>query len=146
MRIDAEAQNLIYRLFRRFLPYEAFPGKTVNFTTALYEHAKAERVTEITSDRIISAFVKATGLPELFLRDEVSLEQHDLQAFFEHEVIGQPEACRAATSAVLTFKAGQTDQRFTVHWPNWRRQDRALTLTGPVSFRSGGGLGAICAP
>lgn len=123
VRIDAEAQNLIYRLFRRFLPYEAFPGKTVNFTTALYEHAKAERVTEITSDRIISAFVKATGLPELFLRDEVSLEQHDLQAFFEHEVIGQPEACRAATSAVLTFKAGLNDPA---------RPISVLLFTGPT--------------
>jgi ATP-dependent Clp protease ATP-binding subunit ClpC len=29
--------------------------------------------------------------------------------FFETEVIGQPEACRAATSAVLTFKAGLND-------------------------------------
>ena len=123
VRIEAEARDLIYRLFRRFLPYEAFPGKTVNFTTRLYERAKSDHVTEITNDRIISAFVKATGLPELFLRDEVSLEEHDLRAFFEHEVIGQPEACRAATSAVLTFKAGLND-------PN--RPISVLLFTGPT--------------
>src|ERR1044071_8835892 len=97
VRMQGDDRHLIYRLFRRFLPYEAFPGKTVNFTTRLYERAKADRLTDITSDRIIGAFVKATGLPQLFLPDEVSLEERDLQAFFEHEVIGQTDACRAAT-------------------------------------------------
>ena len=123
VRITREARDLIYRLFRRFLPYEAFPGKTVNFTTRVYERAKSDRVTEITSDRVIGAFVKATGLPELFLRDEVSLEERDLQAFFEHEVMGQPEACRAATSAVLTFKAGLNDPA---------RPISVLLFTGPT--------------
>ncbi|HYV10673.1 MAG TPA: AAA family ATPase, partial [Pyrinomonadaceae bacterium] len=123
VRLKVDDRNLIYRLFRRFLPYEAFPGKTVNFTSGLYERAKSDHVTEITSDRIIGAFVKATGLPELFLRDEVSLEERDLQAFFEHEVIGQTEACRAATSAVLTFKAGLNDPA---------RPISVLLFTGPT--------------
>ena len=123
VRINGESRNLIYRLFRRFLPYEAFPGKTINFTTRLYERAKLDRETELTSDRVIGAFVKATGLPELFLRDEVSLEEQDLQSFFEHEVIGQPEACRAATSAVLTFKAALNDPA---------RPISVLLFTGPT--------------
>jgi ATP-dependent Clp protease ATP-binding subunit ClpC len=123
VRMQSEARNLTYRLFRRFLPYEAFPGKTVDFTRRLYESAKSDQVTEITSDRIISAFVKATGLPELFLRDDVSLDERDLQAFFEHEVIGQPEACRAATRAVLTFKAGLNDPG---------RPISVLLFTGPT--------------
>jgi ATP-dependent Clp protease ATP-binding subunit ClpC len=122
-RMKGDDRNLIYRLFRRFLPYEAFPGKTINFTTRLYERAKADRITDITNDRIIGAFVKATGLPELFLRDEVSLEERDLQAFFEHEVIGQSDACRAATSAVLTFKAGLNDPA---------RPISVLLFTGPT--------------
>ena len=123
VRMQSEARSVIYRLFRRFLPYEAFPGKTVIFTTGLYERAKADHLTELTSDRVISAFVKATGLPELFLRDEVSLEEQDLQAFFEHEVMGQPEACHAATSAVLTFKAGLNDPA---------RPISVLLFTGPT--------------
>lgn len=122
-RLKAEARDLVYRLFRRFLPYEAFPGKSINFTTRLYERAKGDRVTEITSDRVIGAFVKATGLPELFLRDEVSLEEQDLHAFFEHEVIGQREACRAAASAVLTVKAGLNDPG---------RPISVLLFTGPT--------------
>jgi len=108
-RIDHDARRLIYRLFQRFLPYEAFPGKTVNFISRLYERSQTASVAEITNDRIIDAFVKLTGLPELFLRDEVTLQENDVQAFFQSEVIGQDEACQAATGTVLTFKAGLND-------------------------------------
>jgi ATP-dependent Clp protease ATP-binding subunit ClpC len=108
-RIDNDARRLIYRLFQRFLPYEAFPGKTVTFTSRLYERAKKMNVPEITDDAIIGAFVKLTGLPELFLRDEVALQENDVLTFFQSEVIGQEEACEAATGTVLTFKAGLND-------------------------------------
>ena len=109
VRLDAEVRALICRLFRRFLPYEGFPGKTVNFTSRLYELAKSKSLKTIGRDLVIGEFVKLTGLPEIFLRDEVTLDEQDVRAFFETEVIGQPEACRAATSAVLTFKAGLND-------------------------------------
>jgi ATP-dependent Clp protease ATP-binding subunit ClpC len=108
-RIESEVRAVICGLFRRFLPYEGFPGKTVNFTSRLYEIARTKSLTEIGKDLVISEFVKLTGLPEIFLRDEVTLDEQDVRAFFETEVIGQPEACRAATSAVLTFKAGLND-------------------------------------
>ena len=109
VRIDNDGRRLIYRLFQRFLPYEAFPGKTVMFTSRLYEHAKTTKLSEITNDVIINAFVKLTGLPELFLRDEVALQEDDVLGFFQSEVIGQEEACQAATGTVLTFKAGLND-------------------------------------
>jgi ATP-dependent Clp protease ATP-binding subunit ClpC len=109
IRLDTDGRALIYHLFKRFLPYEGFPGKTVNFTSRLYELAKTNQLKEIGKDQIIGEFVKLTGLPEIFLRDEVSLDEQDVRVFFENEVIGQPEACRAATSSVLTFKAGLND-------------------------------------
>lgn len=108
-RIEAEVRAVICGLFRRFLPYEGFPGKTVNFTSRLYEIAGTKSLKEIGKDLVIGEFVKLTGLPEIFLRDEVTLDEQDVREFFETEVIGQPEACRAATSAVLTFKAGLND-------------------------------------
>lgn len=39
----------------------------------------------------------------------MTLEGGDVRAFFEAEVIGQREACRAATNLVMTFKAGLND-------------------------------------
>jgi ATP-dependent Clp protease ATP-binding subunit ClpC len=109
VRLDSETHAVICGLFRRFMPYEGFPGKTVNFTSRLYELAKSKSVKEVGRDFVIGEFVKLTGLPEIFLRDEVTLDEQDVRVFFETEVIGQPEACRAATSAVLTFKAGLND-------------------------------------
>ncbi|HEX7331809.1 MAG TPA: AAA family ATPase [Pyrinomonadaceae bacterium] len=109
VRLESDARALVYHLFKRFLPYEGFPGKTVNFVSRLYELAKTNKWKEIGKDQIIGEFVKLTGLPEIFLRDEVSLDEDDVRVFFESEVIGQPEACRAATSSVLTFKAGLND-------------------------------------
>lgn len=109
VRLDADGRALVYHLFKRFLPYERFPGKTVNFTSRLYELAKTNQWKEIGKNQIISEFVKLTGLPEIFLRDEVSLDEDDVKVFFETDVIGQPEACRVATSSVLTFKAGLND-------------------------------------
>lgn len=109
VRLDAESRALTYHLFKCFLPYEGFPGKTVNFVSRLYELARTNQLKEIGKDQIIGEFVKLTGLPEIFLRDEVSLDEADVRIFFENEVIGQSEACRAATSSVLTFKAGLND-------------------------------------
>lgn len=108
-RLAASGRDLIYRLFQRLMPYEAFPGKTVSFVARLYERARAERLTDITHDLIVAEFVKLTGVPELFLRDEVTLDAADVETFFAAEVIGQPTACRAAQSLVLTFKAGLND-------------------------------------
>ena len=109
VRLESDARALVYHLFKRFLPYEGFPGKTVNFASRMYELAKTNHWKEIGKDQIIGEFVKLTGLPEIFLRDEVSLDEDDVRIFFENEVIGQSEACRAATSSVLTFKAGLND-------------------------------------
>lgn len=109
VRLDPEVHAAICGLFRRFLPYEGFPGKTVNFTSRLYELAKAKSLKEVGRDFVIAEFVKLTGLPEIFLRDEVTLDEQDVRSFFETEVIGQPDASHAATSAVLTFKAGLND-------------------------------------
>ncbi|MEJ7616238.1 MAG: AAA family ATPase [Pyrinomonadaceae bacterium] len=122
-RLGAGGRDLIYRLFRRFMPYEAFPGQTVNFVTRLYERARVETLAEITPDTVITEFVKLTGVPELFLRDEVTLDAADVQAFFEAEVIGQAEACRAANNLVMTFKAGLNDPA---------RPVGVLLLTGPT--------------
>ncbi len=108
-RIDNDGRRLIYRLFQRFLPYEAFPEKTAMFTSRLYEHAKTTKLSEITNNVIINCVCEFRRLPELFLRDEVPLQEDDVLGFFQSEVIGQEEACQAATGTVLTFKAGLND-------------------------------------
>ena len=109
IQLQQGAANLIYRLFQRFLPYQNFPGKTPQFLQKLFEEAKQKRQTEITVENAIQNFVKLTGLPELFLRDEIPLEFADVIAALQSQVIGQSAACETAASLVTTFKTGLND-------------------------------------
>jgi ATP-dependent Clp protease ATP-binding subunit ClpC len=133
LRLDADRDLAAYteRLFRRFLPYQTFPGSTLSFLTDLFS-ATARRAglnpasTEIdlpamtptpaprstpvvgTSD-LLKLFVARTGLPELLLCDELTLDHRAVLQRFTERVIGQPAACQVATDLVTTFKAGLND-------------------------------------
>lgn len=107
--LEQNAIALIYRLFTRFLPYQTFPGRVPAFLRELFETAIKNKAKDISRNEVIENFIKMTGLPELFLRDEVTLEIDDVVAELETQVIGQPAACRAVASVVTTFKAGLND-------------------------------------
>src|SRR5439155_18980972 len=63
----------------------------------------------VTPEDAIQLFVEQTGLPELFLRDEVTLNRDDVIAHFRKDVIDQEAACQAAANLVVQFKAGLND-------------------------------------
>lgn len=115
------------RLFRRFLPYQTFPGSTLSFLTDLFS-ATARRigdnanspevsadpihempVAKVTSNDLVSLFIERTGLPDFLLRDEVTLSHSDVLKRFRERVIGQDDACIAAADLVTTYKAGLND-------------------------------------
>ncbi len=61
----------------------------------------------ITADaKVLQHFVTQTGLPELFLRDDLLLDQTELQAHFEQHIIGQSEAIKHLMRIVKIYKAG----------------------------------------
>lgn len=101
--------SLVYHLFRRFMPYGSFPGKAAAFVQGVFEKARESRLREVTMEEVLSAFVRMTGLPELFLRDEMPLDQEAVLGTFRKQILGQEEACAAATGLVTTFKAGMND-------------------------------------
>jgi ATP-dependent Clp protease ATP-binding subunit ClpC len=133
--LEQNTAGLIYRLFRRFMPYQTFPGKVPAFLRELFEkktvplssgrlfrghpaldvsagrthNSRQDASDTITREQVIEHFIKLTGLPELFLRDEVTLEIEDVVSELETQVIGQPNACRAVANIVTTFKAGLND-------------------------------------
>lgn len=106
---SAGVTNLVYRLFTRFMPYQKFPGRAVRFLTETFQKAVKARQKEVTTENVIENFIKLTGLPELFLRDEITLDFEDVVSQLEAEVIGQTGACREAAHVVTTFKAGLND-------------------------------------
>lgn len=101
--------SMVYRLFRRFAPYQAFPGKATAFLEKAFERAEIERKTALTSEDLVKQFIQETGLPELFLRDDLPLPPEEASAFFDKQVIGQAAACNNAANLVATFKAGLND-------------------------------------
>lgn len=100
---------LVYRLFRRFLPYYPFPGRSAAFFRETFERADRDKLTKIEQTNVVSRFARETGLPESLLRDDVPLAMSDVLGHFQQQVIGQPHACRVAAQVVTTLKAGLND-------------------------------------
>jgi ATP-dependent Clp protease ATP-binding subunit ClpC len=101
--------DLVYHLFRRFAPYQAFPGRAAAFLSRLFDKVRQQKKREVGPAEAVAAFIGQTGLPELFLRDELPLARPDVVEAFRKQVIGQEEAVQAATNLVMTFKAGLND-------------------------------------
>ncbi len=106
VQIQQEARELSYRLLLRYNPYASFPGKAVSFLGYCLTEAKARQETAVGKTEVIRNFVQQTGLPELFLRDELPLDVKALRHYFETRIIGQPNAVNALTQVVKIFKAG----------------------------------------
>jgi ATP-dependent Clp protease ATP-binding subunit ClpC len=103
---------LVHRLFKRFCPYCAFPGPAADFLRRLISRlAGRESVPEqaVTTSEVVTQFIKQTGLPETFLRDDLLLPWDETCRSFEAQIIGQADATRAAARLVTTIKAGLTD-------------------------------------
>jgi ATP-dependent Clp protease ATP-binding subunit ClpC len=99
----------IVRLYRRFMPYTSFPGPASSFAREIVEaHVRLSKK-PVTPNDVVDRFRRRTGLPDLFLRDEITLDRDDVLAWFRGRVIDQPEACEAATNVVMTVKAGLND-------------------------------------
>ncbi len=108
---EPDAMGVVYRLFARFMPYRALPGSAAGFVQACFERAAKAQRPVLSSEAVMQAFVRQTGLPELFLRDELPLKKLDVFEALHQNVIGQDDACHTAADVVTTFKAGLNDPR-----------------------------------
>ncbi|MEM7104502.1 MAG: AAA family ATPase [Bacteroidota bacterium] len=104
--LEKSAVELAYRLLLRYFPYESFPGKAVKFLSRCVSEAQMNDADSISKTDVINNFVKQTGMPELFLRDDLLLDTSDLVTFFENRIIGQTAAVDQMASVVKIFKAG----------------------------------------
>jgi ATP-dependent Clp protease ATP-binding subunit ClpC len=109
LQIGEGVTALTQRLFQRFMPYQVFPGKTPAFLIELCEQASRAKRKAVAKNDVIVAFARRTGLPELFLRDEIPLANKDVVATLTAEVIGQPAAVQTAANLISVFKAGVND-------------------------------------
>ncbi len=106
IRISQPALEEAYRLTHRFLPQEQFPGKAMRLLIQCIRQARAEGRKRVDRTHLIRQFASQTGLPELFLRDDLQLDGDRLQAYFEQRILGQPEAIKQLCEVVKVFKTG----------------------------------------
>jgi ATP-dependent Clp protease ATP-binding subunit ClpC len=105
----------IYSLCNRFMPYAVFPGPAAqlipNAKSWSNEEKAAGRERRIRPIDIVRQFSKKTGLPERFLRDDLTLSTAQLRSELESEIIGQPEAISIALDLLAKFKSGLNDPK-----------------------------------
>ncbi len=106
LHISQNAIELSYRLLNRYYPYESFPGKGINFLSTCVNEAILKEKNRLTRQDVIKHFINQTGLPELFLRDDLLLNTQELYQYFNTRIIGQPDAVEKLGSLVKIFKAG----------------------------------------
>jgi len=108
-RPTPDAAATTFHLFRRFLPYEGFPGRAISFLDETVDAAQRAG-----KDAVDPAFTRAhfgttTGLPQEFLDDDKPFILEETATHFDGKVIGQPEAVRAVCGSLARFKAGLND-------------------------------------
>ncbi len=106
MNIARNGLELSYRLLVRYYPYQSFPGKAIRFLGQCVSEAQINEVDNVSKTDTIQQFIKNTGLPELFLRDDMLLESDQLNTHFSSKIIGQPAAIEQLSGVVKIFKAG----------------------------------------
>ena len=108
-RVEPEVPGTVYRLFRRFRPYEVFPGRAAEFVNELWTRARTQGVARVGPPEVLARFGERTGLPEVFLRDDLPLPREEVEAALRARVVGQEAAVQAVARRVLAFKAGLND-------------------------------------
>ena len=103
--------GLIYRLFKRFQPYAAFPGRAATFVRHLLDEAGQLPERRLDEAMVLARFQRETGLPEDLLRDDLPLAHERVLADFRQAVLGQEAACQTAAGVVTVLKTGLNDPR-----------------------------------
>lgn len=111
VEFDARVCPLIYRLHERFQPYQGFPGAAVQFIRDLVDEALRRERRQIVVDDVLDRFSRQTGLPEVFLRDELPLSLESVREDLKQKIIAQDKACDTVAKVVVQFKAGLNDPR-----------------------------------
>jgi ATP-dependent Clp protease ATP-binding subunit ClpC len=109
VEVTPEARQTGYRLLERYVKYQSFPGKAMRFFGECVTHAIDHHTGTVDERDTIAAFSRQTGLPELFLRDDLPLDVASLRGYFEARIVGQPAAVEEMAKLVYTFKSGLND-------------------------------------
>lgn len=119
--IPSELAPTIHELTHRFITRGHFPGKAIPLTRELAP--KSQNAEFPSREDIIDTFSVKTGIPSIFLDDNVPLAPQEVAEFFEKRLVGQNQARESSVSLVSTLKAGLNDPQ---------RPIASMLLCGPT--------------
>ncbi len=103
---DRDSLHLSFRLLKKYIHNERFPGKAVRFLKSAAVKASKLKISEIKPEFINRVFSEKTGLPEVMFQDSLPFSENQVQEYFRKRVIGQKEAGEVLASLISTYKAG----------------------------------------
>lgn len=123
IRVEPSAVEAATQISRRFLPYRAFPGKSVRTLEeavglVTQEHRKSgqgsilRRLSNkpvVNRQHVLTTFSQYSGLPEFILNDQARLSLEDVQKYFLERVRGQDQAVEKMVDTIAMVKAGLND-------------------------------------
>ncbi|MEB3231409.1 MAG: AAA family ATPase [Leptolyngbyaceae bacterium] len=114
VRFEPAVVETVMNLTRRFLPYQAFPGKAVKLLQQmirdrLFQEKTAPALPHLSSQDVLVYFAKITGLPLALLSDAEKLDVEEVRQYFGDRLLGQPDAIAAVTDLITIIKAGLND-------------------------------------
>ena len=102
-----------WHLAQHFLGETAAPGNLLKFLKLTRQRMirgkPQDTRPEITQDDLLTTLVELTGLSEVMLNDDRTLDLEALRSHFHKRVIGQDEAISCLVERVAMIKAGVTD-------------------------------------
>lgn len=131
VRILSQALEAAVKLSDRYLPGRFLPDKAVDLLDESAAAACLRGIGVVDRQAVAATLQRATGIPLRRLREGDRAALRDLEARLGSSVLGQPEAVRAAASAVRRGRLGLGEPG---------RPGAALLLAGPT----GVGKTALC--
>jgi ATP-dependent Clp protease ATP-binding subunit ClpA len=102
--VEAECIDTLDRLHRRYATYSAYPGRPLRFLKNLLQDRDSDQT--LSSEDVIGAFSRETGLPLFMLSDAVKLDLDSARDWFCKRVIGQPDVVDLVLDLLAIAKAG----------------------------------------
>nr|BCX01760.1 MAG: hypothetical protein KatS3mg041_1806 [Bacteroidota bacterium] len=113
VEILPEVVQRIIELTGRFLPYQKFPGKAIDFLkqmlARLAHRGQLAARQVLTAEVVVSQFQETTGLPAVVIDDRARLDLDEVHRFFSERVLGQEEAVEAIKRTLALLKSGLHD-------------------------------------
>lgn len=102
-RVEPEGLQVLDRLHRRFQTDAAAPGRPLAFLHAVMSQLKSGE--SLTSEKVIEAFGRQTGLPSFLIDDSVRPDLDSIQEQLNAQVIGQTVVIETLVDMIATLSA-----------------------------------------